>query len=115
MLENIHVSASIKLKLTFVDFPESLSLLGNVLSMNNDCEYPENLCGRERDIIGVKAGEGTGVGSSLIGDKHLFVFDGTSSKIVVLFNVEFIVVLVDDLYAFPVSELGSSMDMLGNG
>jgi hypothetical protein len=37
-------------------------------------------CGR--GMIGVMAGEGIGVGISLIGDKHLFPLDGISSKIV---------------------------------
>lgn len=60
------------------------------------CKKPENLCGR--DMIGVKAGDGIGVGSSRMGDKHLFVFElGTSSKIVGGFNVLLFVLLVVDL------------------
>lgn len=49
-------------------------------------------------MIGVKAGDGMGVGSSRIGDRHLFVFElGTSSKIVGGFNVLLFVLLVVDL------------------
>lgn len=48
--------------------------------------------------MGVKAGDGIGVGSSRIGDRHLFVFElGTSSKIVGGFNELLFVLLVDDL------------------
>lgn len=31
--------------------------------------------------MGVRAGEGMGVGSSRMGDKHLFIFPGISSNI----------------------------------
>lgn len=71
-----------------------------------------NLCGIERDIIGVKAGDGIGVGNSLMGDRHLFALVGTSNKIVVVFIVEFIEVFEDDLYEF-VESMVSSIDILG--
>lgn len=65
-------------------------------------------------MIGVKAGDGMGVGSSRIGDRHLFVFElGTSSKIVGGFNVLLFVLLVVDLWAFNGSKTGTSMEMLG--
>lgn len=62
--------------------------------------------------MGVKAGDGTGVGNSLIGDRHLFALVGTSNKIVVVFIVEFIEVVEDDLYEF-VESIVSSIDILG--
>lgn len=37
-------------------------------------------CGR--GMIGVRHGDGIGVGNSLIGDKHLLMFPGISSNIV---------------------------------
>lgn len=71
----------------------SLKLLEKCRSL---CKKPENLCGRA--MIGVKAGDGMGVGNSRIGDKHLFVFElGTSSKIVGGFNELLLVLLVVDL------------------
>lgn len=71
----------------------SLKLLGKCRSL---CKKPENRCGR--DIIGVSAGDGMGVGSSRIGERHLFVFElGTSSKIVGAFNELLFALLVVDL------------------
>lgn len=73
---------------------------------------PVKRCGR--DMIGVKAGDGMGVGSSRIGDKHLFVLElGTSSKIVGGFNELALVLLVVDLCAFNGSKTGTSMETLG--
>lgn len=73
---------------------------------------PVKRCGR--DMIGVKAGDGMGVGSSRIGDKHLFVFElGTSSKIVGGFNELVLALLVFDLCAFNGSKTGTSMETLG--
>lgn len=71
----------------------SLKLLEKCRSL---CKKPENLCGR--DMIGVKAGDGMGVGNSRMGDRHLFEFElGTSSKIVGGFNALLFVLLVVDL------------------
>lgn len=73
---------------------------------------PVKRCGR--DIMGVKAGDGMGVGSSRIGDKHLFVFElGTSSKMVGGFNELALALLVVDLCAFNGSKTGTSMETLG--
>lgn len=68
---------------------------------------PVKRCGR--DMIGVNAGDGMGVGSSRMGDKHLFVFElGTSSKIVGGFNELALALLVVDL-----SNTGTSMETFG--
>lgn len=63
-------------------------------------------------MTGVRAGDGIGVGSSLIGDKHLFVFEfGTSSKIVGGFNELLHVLLEVDLWAFSGSKTGTSIEI----
>lgn len=60
----------------------SLKLVENVGSLYEfDLTKPVNLCWR--GMIGVKAGDGIGVGNSRMGERHLFTFDdGTSNKIV---------------------------------
>lgn len=68
-------------------------------------------------MIGVSAGEGMGVGISRIGDKHLLIFDGISSRIDGGFNRLLLLLLLqlladDDLCAFNESRTGTSMDVL---
>lgn len=71
-----------------------------------------NFCGR--DMIGVNAGDGMGVGSSRIGDRHLVVFVlGTSSSIVGGFNEPPLLLLADDLWAFNGSNTGTSIETFG--
>lgn len=72
---------------------------------------PENLCCL--GIIGVKAGDGIGVGNSRMGERHLFTFDGTSSKIVGGFKALLLALLVVDLCAFNGSRTGTSIETFG--
>lgn len=71
-----------------------------------------NFCGR--DMIGVNAGDGIGVGSSRIGDRHFVVFVlGTSSSIVGGFNVPPLVLFANGLWAFNGSNTGTSIETFG--
>lgn len=67
-------------------------------------------------MIGVSAGDGMGVGISLIGDKHLLMFDGISSNIDGGFNrlllLPLLLLAVDDLCALSESRTGTSMEVL---
>lgn len=67
-------------------------------------------------MIGVKAGDGMGVGISRIGLKHLLMFDGISSKIDGGFSRLLLLPLLlladDDLCAEYESMTGTSMDVL---
>lgn len=63
-----------------ITFSASSSLIVTEMVSSLICEDFWSRLGR--GMIGVKAGDGLGVGSSRIGDKHLLIFPGTSSKIV---------------------------------
>lgn len=63
-------------------------------------------------MIGVSAGDGMGVGSSRIGERHLLILLGISSKIVGGFR-RLVLLLVVVLCAFSGSRTGTSIDVLG--
>lgn len=66
-------------------------------------------------MIGVSAGEGIGVGSSRIGDRHFVVLElGTSSSIVDEFNVFPFAVFTSGLCALNESNTGISIETFGN-
>lgn len=92
----------------------SLKLVENLVSLH--CRFvakPVNFCWR--GIIGVKAGDGIGVGNSRIGDRHLFIFDGTSSKMVGFGCNRLLLadVFELDLCALSGSSTGTSIDTFG--
>lgn len=67
-------------------------------------------------MIGVSAGDGIGVGISRIGDKHLLMFDGISSRIDGGFNrlllLPLLVLAADDFCAAYESMTGTSIEVL---
>lgn len=97
----------------------SLKLFENVVSLYEFVlTKPVNLCCR--GMIGVKAGEGIGVGNSRMGDRHLFTFDdGTSNKMVgfgfskLLLLLELVWLATVVLCAFNGSKTGTSIDTFG--
>lgn len=97
----------------------SLKLVENVVSLYEFVlTKPVNLCCR--GMIGVKAGEGIGVGNSRMGERHLFTFDdGTSNKIVgfgfskLLLLHELVWLAAVVLCAFNGSKTGTSIDTFG--
>lgn len=98
----------------------SLKLVENVVSLYGlVLTKPVNRCCR--GMIGVKAGEGMGVGNSRMGERHLFTFDdGTSNRMVGFVLSKLLLLLhalvwlaADALCAFNGSKTGTSMDTFG--